>query len=98
MAFLTARPRLDLPSPARPGFQQGHRRAAVPPAEDSECRRGGKGAGSGRDARSEGDGTRGAGPWKRAFRGGKGDGRRIETPGGGGWGRRPAKQRAKRRT
>ena len=60
--------------------------------------RGGKSGGRGRDTLIEADGTRRSLPSKRSFRVKKGDRLRIETPGGGGWGRRPAKQRATRRT
>jgi N-methylhydantoinase B len=59
--------------------------------------RGGKSGGRGRDVLISANGTRRLLPSKRSFRVQKGDRLRIETPGGGGWGRGPAKKRTKRR-
>ncbi len=59
--------------------------------------RGGKDGKPGRDTLIEPDGTRRALPSKRSLSVRKGARLRIETPGGGGWGRQRPKKRQKRR-
>ncbi len=59
--------------------------------------RGGKDGKPGRDTLIEPDGRKRALPSKRSFSVPEGARLRIETPGGGGWGRQPAKKRRNRR-